>query len=148
MKKRFILIIVLFASMFLITGCSSKSKDKQVIIETKSETEKVIAEIFSYRDNLSSILQSPKEINSNNFEAEFLAYGHDMLIDLDEKYNKGTKVIMKYTASETEDDMIIGEDKSDSKKYHIYIGSETYKKLWSYATIDLDTGKVTWQDNF
>lgn len=147
MKKIFILILVLFVSVFLITGCSSESKDKQLIIDAKSKVEKISTQIFENKENISSILGSAQEINSEDFEALFLSYGRDMLINLEEEYNKGTKVYIKYNNDEV-NGMTTGEDKSDNRKYHIYIGSETYTDLWSYATIDLNTGNISWKDNY
>lgn len=147
MKKKLLIIALCFVLAIVLTGCSSKSKDKQLIIDTKGEVEKVSTQIFDNNKNISSILGNTKQINSEDYEASFLSIGYDMFNNLEKQYNNGTKIYIKYSSGE-ENGMVIGEDKNDNTKYHIYIGSETYKELWSYATIDLNTGDISWQDNY
>ena len=144
MKKKVLLGLVLFASLFVLAGCGNKNKDIQLITETKNEVESISSQIFKNNENMYG---SVKIINAEYFESCFMSLSRDMLINLEEQYNKGTKVYISYSAGE-ENGMVTGKDESDETKYHIYIGSETYNDIWSYATINLATGEISWQDNY
>lgn len=144
MKKRLLFVLMIFISIFTLTGCGNKNKDIQLITETKNEVESISSQIF--RDN-ENMYGSIKTINAEYFESYFMSLGRDMLINLEEQYNKGTKVYINYSSGE-ENGMVTGKDESDNTKYHIYIGSETYNDIWSYATIDLYSGEISWQDNY
>lgn len=131
MKRRIILLtITLFVSLFVLSGCTSKSSDKELINETKKDVEEVSKQIFDTK------------IKSEYFESTFLMYGRELIIGLEDK-----NIVLLYDNNEI-NGMVTGEDKTDNKKYHIYIGSKTYDDLWSYATIDLDSGDISWQDNY
>lgn len=137
MKKRLLLVLMVFISILTLTGCGNKNKDIQLITETKSEVESISSQIF----------ENNKNIKAEYFESYFMSLSRDMLINLEEQYNKGTKVYISYSSGE-ENGMVTGKDESDDTKYHIYIGSETYNDVWSYATINLATGEISWQDNY
>lgn len=137
MKKRLLLVLMVFVSVFILTGCGNKNKDIQLITETKSEVESISSQIF----------ENNKNIKAEYFESYFMSLSRDMLINLEEQYNKGTKVYISYSSGE-ENGMVTGKDESDDTKYHIYIGSETYNDIWTYATINLATGEISWQDNY
>ena len=137
MKKRLLLVLMVFVSVFILTGCGNKNKDIQLITETKSEVESISSQIF----------ENNKNIKAEYFESYFMSLSRDMLINLEEQYNKGTKVYISYSSGE-ENGMVTGKDESDDTKYHIYIGSETYNDVWSYATINLATGEISWEDNY
>lgn len=137
MKKRLLLVLMVFVSVFILTGCGNKNKDIQLITETKSEVESISSQIF----------ENNKNIKAEYFESYFMSLSHDMLINLEEQYNKGTKVYISYSSGE-ENGMVTGKDESDDTKYHIYIGSETYNEIWTYATINLTTGEISWEDNY
>lgn len=131
LKRRIILLtITLFVSLFVLSGCTSKSSDKELINETKKDVEEVSKQIFDTK------------IKSEYFESTFLMYGRELIIGLEDK-----NIVLLYDNNEI-NGMVTGEDKTDNKKYHIYIGSKTYDDLWSYATIDLDSGDISWQDNY
>lgn len=144
MKKKVLLGLVLFASLFVLAGCGNKNKDIQLITETKSQVESVSSQIFKNNENMYG---SVKTISAEYFESYFMSLSYDMITNLEEQYNKGIKVYINYSAGE-ENGMITGKDESDETKYHIYIGSETYNDIWSYATINLATGEISWQDNY
>lgn len=144
MKKKVLLGLVLFASLFVLAGCENKNKDIQLITETKSQVESVSSQIFK---NNEKMYGSVKTISAEYFESYFMSLSYDMITNLEEQYNKGIKVYINYSAGE-ENEMITGKDESDETKYHIYIGSETYNDIWSYATINLATGEISWQDNY
>lgn len=144
MKKRLLLVLMIFISIFTLTGCGNKNKDIQLITETKSEVESISSQIFKNNEDMYG---SFKAINAEYFESYFMSLGRDMLINLEEQYNKGTKVYISYSSGE-ENGMITGKDESDDTKYYIYIGSETYNDIWTYATINLATGEISWQDNY
>jgi len=143
-KKRLLLVLMVFISIFILTGCGNKNKDIQLITETKSEVESISSQIFKNNENMYG---SVKTINAEYFESYFMSLSRDMLINLEEQYNKGTKVYISYSAGE-ENGMVTGKAESDETKYHIYIGSETYNDIWTYATINLATGEISWQDNY
>lgn len=144
MKKRLLLVLMVFVSVFILTGCGNKNKDIQLIKDTKTEVETISSQIFKNNENM---FVSVKTIDAQFFESSFMALGRDMLIKLEEQYNKGTKVFIKYQSGEV-NGMITGKDESDDTKYHIYVGSETYNDIWAYATINLATGEISWQDNY
>lgn len=144
MKKVFLGLICSLLVVGLATGCGNKNKDIQLITETKSEVETISSQIFKNNENMYG---SVKTINAEYFESNFMSLSRDMLINLEEQYNKGTKVYISYSAGE-ENGMVTGKDESNETKYHIYIGSETYNDIWTYATINLATGKISWQDNY
>lgn len=136
LKKRIILLtITLFVSLFVLSGCTSKSSDKELINETKKDIETVSTQIFDSANY--------KTISSDYYQSMLLMFGHDVLVELEDS----TKIYIQYDNNEI-NGMVTGEDKTDNKKYHIYIGSKTYDNLWSYATIDLDSGDISWQDNY
>lgn len=143
MKKIVLLVLIIFVvligvlSIFVFNIFDKKADNKELIINTKNNVEDLSSKIF----------KNNSKIDSEYFEASFLSLGHDMLTNLEEQYNKGIKVFIKYDENEV-NGMVTGQDKNDSRKYHIYIGSKTYESLWTYATIDLDTGEISWKDNF
>ena len=140
MKKKFVYILTVLISLFIITGCNNKNNDIQLITQTKSEIENITSQIFK-------TYGSTNKINSKTFESYFISLSYDMLTNLEEEYNKGTKIYIEYSTGE-EKGMITGADPNDNTKYYIYVGSETYEDIWAYATIDLNSGKVSWQDNY
>lgn len=140
MKKRLLLVLMVFVSAFILTGCGNKNKDIQLIKDTKTEVETISSQIFQ-------MFVSVKTIDAQFFESSFMSLGRDMLIKLEEQYNKGTKVFIQYQSGEV-NGMITGKDENDETKYHIYVGSETYNDIWAYATINLATGEISWQDNY
>ena len=144
MKKKILLSLVLFSSLFVLGGCGKKNKDIQLITETKSQVESISSQIFKNNENMSG---STNTVRAEYFESYFMSLSYDMIANLEEQYNNGIKVYIKYSAGE-ENGMITGKDKNDETKYHIYIGSETYNDVWSYATINLSTGEISWKDNY
>lgn len=140
MKKKFILILMVLVSLFTLTGCNNKNNDIQLIIETKSEIENITSQIFK-------TYGSTKKINSEYFEDYFISLSYDMLTNLEEEYNKGTKIYVEYSTGEV-NGMVTGVDQNDNTKYYIYVGSETYEDIWTYATIDLSSEEILWQDNY
>ena len=147
MKKKIFVILALFVSVFLLAGCNSKSNDKKVITDTKKEVEQISSEIIESNNNYSRVFRNGGGLTAEGFETLFISYARDLMINLEEKYNKGTKVFLEFNDGEV-NGMKIGEDETNNRKYHIYIGSETYNEIWSYATIDLDTGNISWKDNY
>ena len=140
MKKKFILILMVLVSVFTLTGCNNKNNDIQLITETKSEIENITSQIFK-------TYGSTKKINSEYFEDYFISLSYDMLTNLEEEYNKGTKIYVEYSTGEV-NGMVTGVDQNDDTKYYIYVGSETYEDIWTYATVDLASEEISWQDNF
>lgn len=140
MKKKFVLILMILVSLFTLTGCNNKNNDIQLITETKSEIENITSQIFK-------TYGSTKKINSEYFEDYFISLSYNMLTNLEEKYNEGTKIYVEYSTGEV-NGMVTGVDQNDNTKYYIYVGSETYEDIWSYATINLTNGEISWQDNY
>lgn len=140
MKKKIILSLMVLISLFTLTGCKNKNNDIQLITKTKSEIENITSQIFK-------TYGSAKKINSEYFEDYFISLSYDMLTNLEEEYNKGTKIYVEYSTSEV-NGMVTGVDQNDNTKYYIYVGSETYEDIWTYATVDLASEGILWQDNF
>ena len=144
MKKKLLFVLIVFVSIFILTGCVNKNKEVQLVVDTKTKVENISSQIFKNNKNMYG---SIKTIDAQDFESYFMSLSYEMLINLEEQYNKGIKVYIKYNNGK-ENGMITGKDKNDDTKYYIFIGSETYSDIWAYATINLATGEISWQDNY
>lgn len=140
MKKKFVYILMALISLFIITGCNNKNDDIQLITKTKSEIENITSQIFK-------TYGSTNKINSDFFESYFTSLSYDMLTNLEEEYNQGTKIYVEYSTGEV-NGMLTGVDPNDNTKYYIYVGSENYEDTWAYATINLNNGEISWKDNY
>ena len=134
MKKRMTLVLMLLISAFLLVGCTGKSKDKQLIIDTKNNLEQTMKQILK-NDSLNAIAFEKRLLTASYEERVRLAKEEDNRV---------------YFISNTgeENGKVTGADKNDSSKYYIYIGSKENKDLWSYGTVNLNTGEISWEDNF
>lgn len=143
-KKGFIFLMLVMISVCMLTGCSSKSKEKEVIVNTKSEVEKIVSSAVNSYQNYAGATAT---ISQDYFSSYFLTASYDLTLELEEQYNNGKKVFVLYS-NEQYNGKTVGKDANDKNKYYIYIGSENYKDMWAYATIDLNTGNVSWEDNY
>ena len=132
--KKILVLCLITMSVAMLAGCGNQNKEKQVIIDTQEKVEKIVAE-------MSSVL-----LSQDTFSMMFTTYSRDLIIELEEQYDKGNKVFISYD-DDNINGKVIGKDKSNSNKYYIYIGSEN-DKLWSYGTVNLETKKISWENNF
>lgn len=135
MKKKFITLILIIISIFTITGCSSKNAEKEIITDTKTETEKIV-----------SSMHNTGILNQESFTMYFLSLSRDLQLNLEKQNDAGKKVFIMYNDGNY-NNKAIGKDSTDQNKYYVLIGSENYEELWSYGTIDLTTGTISWEDN-
>lgn len=139
--KKIIISIIMILSLFILSGCSNKNEVIEEIIDTKEEVEEIAKDVVN-----SKLFINP--VNSNQFENMFTMYGRDLMLDLEEMYNEGTKIVLLYSSTDEVNDKVIGENKENNRLYHIYIGSKDHSDIWSYGTVDLDTGNITWEDSY
>lgn len=140
MKNKVINFLILSILIIFMTGCNSKSNSLNSIEETKEEINSIVSDI---------IKTSPSNISQSFFEASLLVNSYDLYINLEEKYNNGDKIYLRFDFDGEEiNGRKIGADKNDNSKYYIYIGNEKYNELWSYGVIDLKTGDITWEDGY
>ncbi len=140
MKNKVINFLILSVLIIFMTGCSSKSNSINSIEETKEEINSIVSDIIN---------TSPSNVSQSFFEAKFLANTYDLYINLEEKYNNGDKIYLKFDFDGEEiNGKKIGADKNDTSKYYIYIGNEKYNELWSYGVINLKTGNISWEDSY
>lgn len=141
MKKKILCFVALFFAVILSTGCNNKSDSIKSIEDTKIEVESIVTKII---DNKGMFANS---ITSKNFYSNFLSSSYDLIINLEQKYNNGDKIYLKFDNEEI-NGKIIGEDKDNINKYYIYIGNEDYEDAWSYGTIDLTNGNIFWENGY
>ena len=138
MKKKIFAFTLILLSIFILTGCGkqNKEKEKEIIIDTKQKTEQIV-----------SNMSKNGQLKQDAFAMYFMSFGRDLMLELEEQYNSGNKVFISYEDEEYNGKKV-GKDNSDINKYYIYIGSETNNDLWTYGTIDLTTGNISWNDNY
>lgn len=144
MKKKVLCFVTLFFAIILLTGCNNKSDSINSIEDTKTEVESIVTKVIADNNNLYS---SNKTISQKYFNDSFRLYIRDLVVDLEQKYNDGDKIYLKYDNEEI-NGKIIGADQSDVNKYYIYIGNENYDDLWAYGTVDLTTGNISWENGY
>ena len=136
MKKYVFGFILVVLSVFTLIGCGSQNKEKEIIVDTKQKIDKIVAD-----------MSKNGQLKQDAFAMNFLSASRDLLLELEEEYNKGNKVFILYEDEEY-NGKVVGKDTSNSNKYYIYIGSRNNKSLWTYGTVDLATGKISWNDNY
>lgn len=142
MKKKIMCFFVMLFAIILLTGCNNQNKSVKSIEDTKIEVESIVTKIV---ENNNIVFVNP--ISQKYFYSRFLSATYDLFVELEQKYNSGDKIYLKFDNEEI-NGKIIGEDKKDKNKYYIYIGNDDYEDLWSYGTIDLTTGKVSWESGY
>lgn len=142
MKKKIMCFFVMLFAIILLTGCNNQNKSVKSIEDTKIEAESIVTKIV---ENNNIVFVNP--ISQKYFYSRFLSATYDLFVELEQKYNSGDKIYLKFDNEEI-NGKIIGEDENDKNKYYIYIGNDDYEDLWSYGTIDLTTGKVSWESGY
>lgn len=142
MKNKFLGFVAIFFVIILLTGCNNENKSIKSIEDTKIEVESIVAKIVENNNNVFT-----DSISQKYFYSSFLSATYDLFIELEEKYNSGDKIYLKFDNEEL-NGKIIGEDKNDENKYYVYIGNSDYDDVWSYGTIDLTTGNISWENGY
>lgn len=142
MKNKFLSFVAIFFAIILLTGCNNENNSIKSIEDTKFEVESIVAKIVENNNN-----GFANPISQTFFHGSFLSFTYDLFIELEEKYNSGDKIFLKFDNDEI-NGKIIGEDKNDKNKYYVYIGNSDYEDVWSYGTIDLSTGNISWENGY
>ena len=141
MKRKGKTIFILFVSILILTGCSSQ--DKKKIEKAKLDANQIISDVTDMRESYSTdFVKANYGTESNFFEAFFSTLGRELITDL-EKNN--ISIIYSF---DTINGIPVGADKYNDSKYYIYIGSDKYDNIWTYGTIDLNTGETIWNDSY
>lgn len=146
MKKNVFCFVTLFFALILFTGCNNKNDSIKSIDDAKTEVESIVSEIIEFNNNLFTN-PSKETISQEFFNSIFLTSSRDLRINLEQKYNSGDKIYLKYNDGEI-NGKTIGADPNDENKYYIYIGNENYDDLWSYGTVDLTSGNISWENGY
>ncbi len=141
MKKKVLCFVAMFFSIILLTGCNNQGDAIKSIEDTKIEVESIVDEII---DNNSVLNES---MTPKYFYSSFLTSTYDLMSNLEQKYKSGDKIYLKFDNEEL-NGKIIGEDENNRNKYYIYIGNEDDDNLWSYGTVDLTTGNISWENGY
>ena len=142
MKNKFLSFVAIFFAIILLTGCNNENNSIKSIEDTKIEVESIVAKIVENNNN-----GFVNPISQTFFHDSFLSFTYDLFIELEQKYNSGDKIFLKFDNEEI-NGKIIGEDKNDKSKYYVYIGNSDYEDVWSYGTIDLATGNISWENGY
>ena len=142
MKNKFLSFVAIFFAIILLTGCNNQNNSIKSIEDTKIEVESIVAKIVENNNN-----GFANPISQTFFHDSFLSHTYDLFIELEQKYNSGDKIYLKFDNEEL-NGKIIGEDKNDKNKYYVYIGNSDYEDVWSYGTIDLTTGNISWKNGY
>lgn len=142
MKNKFLCFVAIFFVTILLTGCNNQNNSIKSVEDTKIEVESIVAKIVK---NHNYGFANP--ISQTFFHDSFLTHSYDLFIELEQKYNSGDKIYLKFDNEEVSG-KIIGEDTNDKNKYYVYIGNSDYEDVWSYGTIDLTTGNVSWENGY
>ena len=142
MKNKFLSFVAIFFAIILLTGCNNENNSIKSIEDTKIEVESIVAKIVENNNN-----GFANPISQTFFHDSFLSHTYDLFIELEQKYNSGDKIYLKFDNEEL-NGKIIGEDKNDKNKYYVYIGNSDYEDVWSYGTIDLTTGNMSWKNGY
>lgn len=142
MKNKFLSFVAIFFAIILLTGCNNENNSIKSIEDTKIEVESIVAKIVENNNN-----GFANPISQTFFHDSFLSHTYDLFIELEQKYNSGDKIYLKFDNEEL-NGKIIGEDKNDKNKYYVYIGNSDYEDVWSYGTIDLTTGNISWKNGY
>ena len=142
MKNKFLGCVAIFFAIILLTGCNNQNNSIKSIEDTKIEVESIVAKIVENNNN-----GFANPISQTFFHDSFLSHTYDLFIELEQKYNSGDKIYLKFDNEEL-NGKIIGEDKNDKNKYYVYIGNSDYEDVWSYGTIDLTTGNISWKNGY
>lgn len=142
MKNKFLSFVAMFFAIVLLTGCNNENNSIKSIEDTKIEVESIVAKIV---ENNNNVFADP--ITQKYFYSSFLSATYDLFVELEQKYNSGDKIYLKFDNEEL-NGRIIGEDKNDKNKYYVYIGNSDYDDVWSYGTIDLTTGNISWENGY
>ena len=78
--------MLVMISVCMLTGCSSKSKEKEVIINTKAEVEKIVSSAVN------SSQYMPGVMNQDYFRNYYLTASYDLTLELEEQYNNGKSI--------------------------------------------------------
>lgn len=142
MKNKFLSFVAIFFAIILLTGCNNENNSIKSIEDTKIEVESIVDKIVKNNNN-----GFANPISQTFFHDSFLSFTYDLFIELEQKYNSGDKIFLKFDNEEI-NGKIIGEDKNDKNKYYVYIGNSDYEDVWSYGTIDLATGNISWENGY
>lgn len=142
MKNKFLSFVAIFFAIILLTGCNNENNSIKSIEDTKIEVESIVDKIVENNNN-----GFANPISQTFFHDSFLSFTYDLFIELEQKYNSGDKIFLKFDNEEI-NGKIIGEDKNDKNKYYVYIGNSDYEDVWSYGTIDLATGNISWENGY
>lgn len=128
-----LLALILVVCALSLTGCGS-TKDKDTIENTKIKIEEILSEIKNSGNS--------KEHMSNLW----LASGRDLMIELEELYQKGEASIYVSTDSDIEE--IPEEIRNNDEIFYIFVASSKQPEIWTYVTLDIETGEITWHNNY
>ena len=142
MKNKFLSFVAIFFAIILLTGCNNENNSIKSIEDTKIEVESIVDKIVENNNN-----GFANPISQTFFHDSFLSFTYDLFIELEQKYNSGDKIFLKFDNEEI-NGKIVGEDKNDKNKYYVYIGNSDYEDVWSYGTIDLATGNISWENGY
>lgn len=142
MKNKFLSFVAIFFAIILLTGCNNENNSIKSIEDTKIEVESIVDKIVENNNN-----GFANPISQTFFHDSFLSFTYDLFIELEQKYNSGDKIFLKFDNEEI-NGKIIGEDKNDKNKYYVYIGNSDYEDVWSYGTINLATGNISWENGY
>lgn len=128
-----LLALILVVCVVSLTGCGGE-KDKDAIENTKIKIEEILSEIKNSG--------SSKQF----MDASWLSSSRDLMIELEELYQKGESSV--YVSTDSDIEQIPEEIRNNDEIFYIYVGSSKQSEIWTYVTLDIETGDITWHDNY
>ena len=128
-----LLALILVVCVVGLTGCG-EGKDKEAINNTKSKIEEILSEIKNSGSSKQFI------------EASWLSRGRDLMIELEELDEKGEASV--YVSTDSDIEQIPEEIRNNDEIFYVFVASSKQPEMWTYVTLDIETGNITWHDNY
>ena len=128
-----LLALILVVCVVSLTGCGG-GKDKDTIENTKIKIEEILSKIKNSG--------SSKQF----MESSWLSSSRDLMIELEELYQKGEASI--YVSADSDIEQIPEEIRNNDEIFYIFVASSKQPEIWTYVTLDIETGETAWHDNY
>jgi len=127
-----VLALILIVCVMSLTGCGG-NKDKDAIDNAKIKIEEILSKSKSAK-------------SKQSLEASWMAYGRDLMIELEKLYEKGESSI--YVSTDSDIEQIPEEIRNNDYIFYIFVASSKQPEIWTYVTLDIETGEIAWHDNY